>query len=111
MTQTPLPIILKLILLNGVREDNVKIIYNQKLILHMSYNYSYVSVHIKLPISDGIQVTFVVLITMYLKSLVKINNVPFMTPMLVPLISQKQNVINPCNTTLPWMRFYQPFNA
>lgn len=53
----------------------------------MSYNYSYVFVCIKLQISDGIQVNFVVLDTMYLKSLVKINNVPFMTPMLVPLIT------------------------
>jgi hypothetical protein len=32
MTHTPLPIILKRILLNRVQEDNVKIIYNQKLI-------------------------------------------------------------------------------
>lgn len=60
MTQTLLAIILQRILLNRVQEENVKIVYNQKVILRMSYNYSYVFVCIKLQINDSIQVIFAV---------------------------------------------------
>jgi len=64
MTQTLLAIILQRILLNRVQEENVKIVYNQKVILRMSYNYSYVFVCIQIQINDSIQVIFVVLFTL-----------------------------------------------
>lgn len=83
MTQTLLAITLQRILLNRVKEENVKIVHNQKVILRMSYNYSYVFVCIKLQINGSIQVIFVVLFTLWLKSLVKINYVPFKTPVLI----------------------------
>jgi len=64
MTQTLLAITLQRILLNRVKEENVKIVHNQKVILRMSYNYSYVFVCIKLQINGSIQVIFVVLFTL-----------------------------------------------
>ena len=58
--------------------------------LRMSYNYSYVFVCIQLQINDSTQVIFVVLFTLYMKSLVKINYVPFMTTVLIPPLTYKK---------------------